>query len=702
VGIAFANPLLLFGLAAAALPLVVHLLMRPRPQRIRFPTVTFLQDALATGARVQQLRDRGLLAIRSLLLACAALLLAGPRCDAPPAAVPATGPGALLVVLDDSLSTQYRDIDGAAVSERLLAVAERIVAAHPGRGEGSEVGVLRSSGARLVAPLATDPAAARGALRAPAAHNADTLGPALRRAVAELLKSRSPRRRVAIVTDGAEHAWRTVTPDVLRSPEPIALEVHALAPRARANVAAQAIVPPASTPAGVEGILEAELSDAGPATAARLRLAIGGLGHESSLPVELSADQSTLLRLPTPPAEVGIYPLRVEVEPPDRLLFDQVRFGALVVSRRPTVWLLAFPPASLASDLSMRLYRNLLAPESLPADEQRVALAVLTDEAGLQAAGDAGRPDLVILPSGVSLTRAGRETLRAAVERGARLLLAPSSAPQAVDWDGARRWIAGETPVLESLSPPATITAAQATGRAAGTRVPAEGLAERRLRIAALESGARVHAEFADGSPAILSRPVGGGEVWLLATSPDPAWSDLGIRAAGMITWLDNLAQAAIQTHAPTYYTHGEPWPLADGRLAAANWSPLAQPEGPTGSASADTPPPPGVYRYSEGGEAARMVVVNWPVEESDLEPATRDAVAARVGLEDFAWLQDGAAADDADSGVLRLVQSLADPRRIAVAALLGLLLAEWWMIARGRSHAAAAAPVRGTGTELE
>ena len=58
------NPLALAGLAAAALPVIIHLLKRHRAVRVPFPTLRFLTDSRAAAVRIRSLSDPLLLIVR--------------------------------------------------------------------------------------------------------------------------------------------------------------------------------------------------------------------------------------------------------------------------------------------------------------------------------------------------------------------------------------------------------------------------------------------------------------------------------------------------------------------------------------------------------------------------------------------------------------------------------------------------------------
>jgi Aerotolerance regulator N-terminal len=72
------NPLALAGLAAAALPVIIHLLKRHRAPRVPFPTLRFLSDSRAAAVRLRSLSDPWLLALRVAAIAAAVLAAAQP------------------------------------------------------------------------------------------------------------------------------------------------------------------------------------------------------------------------------------------------------------------------------------------------------------------------------------------------------------------------------------------------------------------------------------------------------------------------------------------------------------------------------------------------------------------------------------------------------------------------------------------------
>lgn len=72
------NPVALFALAAVAAPILIHILIQRRAERLLFPTLRFLQPTRLASIRRHVLEDPLLLAVRMALLAAAVAALAGP------------------------------------------------------------------------------------------------------------------------------------------------------------------------------------------------------------------------------------------------------------------------------------------------------------------------------------------------------------------------------------------------------------------------------------------------------------------------------------------------------------------------------------------------------------------------------------------------------------------------------------------------
>lgn len=135
----FLNPLFLALLAAAAIPLVIHLFSRRKVREVRFSTLRFLAGSDRRSMRRISLRRLILLALRMAAIALVALAFARPVITGGPAALfPGGGPRAACVLLDRSYSMGVGG-GGGTVFERAKKQVERIASV---LGEEDEVTIL--------------------------------------------------------------------------------------------------------------------------------------------------------------------------------------------------------------------------------------------------------------------------------------------------------------------------------------------------------------------------------------------------------------------------------------------------------------------------------------------------------------------------------------------------------------------------------
>ena len=74
----FLNPFMLFGLAAAAIPILLHLLNLRKLKTVEFSSLRFLRELQRTRMRRIRLRQWILLALRTLLILCLVLAFSRP------------------------------------------------------------------------------------------------------------------------------------------------------------------------------------------------------------------------------------------------------------------------------------------------------------------------------------------------------------------------------------------------------------------------------------------------------------------------------------------------------------------------------------------------------------------------------------------------------------------------------------------------
>ena len=140
----FLNPLLLIGLAAAAIPILVHLFNFRRPRRVVFSSLTFLRELERSTMQRMRVQQWLLLAVRILALACLALAFARPVLKGGSGGALGRANASIVLVLDNSRSMLFRDAQGAYF-DQAKALANELVA---GLEDGDEVYLL---------PTASDP-----------------------------------------------------------------------------------------------------------------------------------------------------------------------------------------------------------------------------------------------------------------------------------------------------------------------------------------------------------------------------------------------------------------------------------------------------------------------------------------------------------------------------------------------------------------
>ncbi len=680
--IGFEQPALLLGAGAAAVPIALHLFMRPRPRRVRFPPVALLHDLIRSEQRARRLRHRALLACRVGLLGLLALLLARPTCR--PAVHDAARP-LTICVLDDSISQEYPAADQPRETRLGRSAAALVRLVREARlADGSTVLVLLASRPDQVHASSADSDfdARLDALLTARPRHARPLGDVLRAAGRQITETRTSSAQVLVFTDGALSAWRDVHPGILPTEPPTALHVLVADSAEPRNLGIAVIrLGRGGAATGVSAAHDTAWKllpqqEAGwktaPATvisetrrfevpvllratglSAQGTLTVTGpeggvLAETGPLPVEPNAPRLDTLVLP--PLAAGVHVATVRLSPDDLFAPDQRAHLVWQTAPAPIAWVIAADARAADSSPTVVILRNLLAPALLPPDLQWVQVRVLAPSSAEAALGEAAGPGrrepvLLVVTSGAGVEPDLANALRAMVERGATLLLVPDGADAHPEWPALRALLSEVAPALELVDTSLRDDALQTPFERRESTVSHASRVARRVRLTPLRAGVEVLARFVDGEPALVGRSLGRGRVLALTTSPDPAWSELGIRAAGLLAWLHGLvAEGTGQPTAAAMFTAGQASEHVFASLPETGlvqvtrmgepdtepvWIRLAggrpQPPWPTDEA--------GLYVVRGGGAQAARYAVNWPAEEFDFTPVTEEALQRATGL---------------------------------------------------------------------
>lgn len=142
---------LALGFTAVAAPIAVHLIHRRRISRLDWGAMRFLVELLKRQRRRMWMNQWLLLLLRMLLLAAVVLVLNRPALDPVSAGTAIMRPAervAAVLLIDDSLSTGVRGVDGQTALYQMKALGQAYL---DGLRPGDEVSLVRAS--RLGLPV---------------------------------------------------------------------------------------------------------------------------------------------------------------------------------------------------------------------------------------------------------------------------------------------------------------------------------------------------------------------------------------------------------------------------------------------------------------------------------------------------------------------------------------------------------------------
>ncbi|MFI5370501.1 MAG: BatA domain-containing protein [Candidatus Eisenbacteria bacterium] len=333
----FLNPLYLFGLAAAAIPILIHLFTRKRPREVRFPSLEFLTEVNQSEIRRLRLKQWLLLLLRTLAVAALALAMSRPALRG------STAPGGraattVVVLLDQSGSMSATTRDGTRFSEARRAAEDLLTTLGP---QDELLLVPYDDAPHPVSPRPlADVPRLRAALQtlAPGARTTDHRA-ALAYAARALEESHALNRELFWLSDFQGAGFVTAegaTPPLELSGAPwIAARAYLMpfAPSATPNAALTDVALAPSEEGGALSVTARALGIPAGDLAVEVRDADGGtsLGR-GFLPMPERGDGSTLVPLTRVPEHGGIAELPADALPlDDRRAFASGRTGRLRV-----------------------------------------------------------------------------------------------------------------------------------------------------------------------------------------------------------------------------------------------------------------------------------------------------------------------------------------------------------------------------------
>ncbi len=326
---AFLNPLFLFGLLAAGIPLIIHLWNRRRVVTIDFSSLMFLLAAHRENARRFQLRQLLILLLRMAIVVLIALALARPflTLGLPIASVRAKTD--IVIVLDNSYSMAYQDVDGIRFEKaKTLAIDILDTLRH---GDSAALILMSDIPNPIFRQLTPDLESVTAAINdAAVSYRATNVQPSLELAHEILTESEQLNKELYLISDFARNGWENWGRQVNRSGARVSLIPVAEGEAHNTNIEA---VRPSNQLIGVNLPLQLNVTTANhsvaPLAQNMLTLFIDGEKQKTvsfSAAANESLNTTLTYNFSTPGTHIGYLTLTE-----DRLNIDNQRYFALDV-----------------------------------------------------------------------------------------------------------------------------------------------------------------------------------------------------------------------------------------------------------------------------------------------------------------------------------------------------------------------------------
>ena len=566
----FLAPAFLAGIAAVAVPILIHLINRERKVVVEFPSLMFLQRIPYRSVRRQKIRHLLLLILRCLALALLVAAFARPFFEKRQNAITTRGAREVVILLDRSSSMGYADRFTKAKD------AAKKVVNSLGVGDHATLVLFANDASVASEPMATPDRIAAAVNASKLSAEATRYAPALKLASQIIGASTLPRREVVIISDYQKVGWTnhneiafprgtTITPVDLGGPvandvavAQVTTDRDSTGERDRVTVAArlintggaaknivatlavggrdaqtkQANVPPH----GATQVAFSPIAVPTGATKGAVRITADSLTQDDVLDFTIAPDEAVSVLI--------IEPMKPR---PNQSLFLS---RALAIGDRPT-----FRVAQKSIDAVT------------PRDLDGRALVILDE----------------IAPPGGEVGR----RLRALLEGGAGIIVVPGL-------ERSEEWPAEWRAIM-----PATLGATvDRSGEAGGTlssvdyshpifeifNAPRSGdfstARFNRYRTLTVQPGASILARFDDGAPALVERAVGEGKLIMWPSTVDPYWTTFPLQPV-FLPFVHQLGKHAGR------YADPRPWFVAGDVLDLSRHGELTTPF--TGGRAADS-----------------------------------------------------------------------------------------------------------------
>ena len=643
----FLDPFVLLGLAAAAVPVLLHLFNLRRPKTVDFSSLAFLKALEKSTMQRVRIKQWLLLALRILAIACLVLAFARPTLTGNLAGTVGQAETSWALVVDNSPSMTLRDGQGAYLDQarvRALGVVEAM--------EPSDEAFVLTTAAASGGPSAAfqNRATAREAIRSIEAQpGSQTLAQSIVQAAQRLTDAQHLNKQVYVFSDLQQ---RTLVDSVAATvPGEVGVTLVPVGDRVQANVGVADVqvlsrIAEAGQPVQMEATLVNHGAEALDGYVASVYLQGERVAQATTA---LQPGQETTVAFTVTPQERGWLTGTVEIED-DAFSQDNVRHFTLHVPRERELLVVR------GAGQETRYVDLALSPALA---QGRVAFRAETIDEDALAATSLGGYDAVVLVGPSTLSSGEISALERYVDAGGGVLLFPSSQARPDDYNalfeqlgggrfrgfsgelGARQSIAAfdrvevEHPLFEGVFDEAQ------SGQDTEVESPAIYYA---MNYASQGGTAQTLIQLSNDFPFLQEVRHGSGVALIAAVAPDPQWSELPVRGLFIpLLYRSVYYLSAGEAVAGERLTVGQPGEL---RITGVPETATLRLVGPDGTErtpeqrtlfgatllqTAASLRTPGIYEIRTEDALVRRVALNLDPRESD--PATLAADSAAQAL---------------------------------------------------------------------
>ena len=580
----FLYPIFLFGLIAASLPLLIHLLNRRKLNRIRFPAVRFILMSQKRISRSYRLRHWILLALRTMAVVLLALLLANPIFQTGAGLFAGGGPVSLVILLDNSLSMTW---SGDGIGFKQAKEAARLLITSLGDSDRAAIIPTSISGKEPIRLKLEKDVLLKELDQTEIAEGTADYSTALGKAY-EILGEPAGQKEIRLISDLGLTGWDNFSMSSLKQVDP-AIPVKAIRVGRKQkplNVAVKEIRPagqgigvdlPLHLEAVVANFSDQEIKDL------LVQLSIDGQNKDQKLTSVPPRGDATVT-LQTRLSQAGSHAGQLTIKKDGLAGNASLHFGVHAQDQLRVLVVDGDPQTSLVQSETFFLTRALNpAGES---DSSQYLPTVIIPEGLSGAALDAYQ--VIVLCNVATLPDAFVAKLQNYLRGGGGLLIFGGDRLQADHYNAKLAQIL-QTPIRDKKQ--GLEASGEKIGKLELTHPALQSLSDNLLqesiksarvwgysRVSA--SGKSVLMSLANGDPLLIEHKAGSGRVMFITTTADRDWSDLPVKTA----YLPMI-------HSLTNYLAGGKRGLLDGGISVGDVKELSLPPGYVGKTIRITKP---------------------------------------------------------------------------------------------------------------